>query len=213
MSTFFDQENTCAVCGATSSYTCIGSTNSFGAPDLDLRPPPMQRDTMFAWIQACPACGYVADNVSDQTKVTKEWLQSKSYQTCDGIAFRSELAVNFYRRHLICLEEGNPENAFYAVLYAAWSCDDTGDDENARICRKLAASMAVKLIEGGEVNKENLLLIRADLMRRAGMFDELIEQYSSVSFQNELLSKILNFQIAKAKKKDTACYNVQSVTG
>lgn len=213
MSTFYECECKCAVCGATNTYHVIGSTSSFGAPDLDLRPPMMQRSTIVAWVQACPECGYVANEVSDPTKVTKEWLRSKQYLTCDGIRFSSDLAVNFYRRHLICLEEGDPEKAFYAVLHAAWICDDADDAANAKRMRKLAVPMAGKLIEDGGKNKDNLLLIKADLMRRAGMFDELIEQYSSVSFREELLNKILKFQIAKAKNKDTACYTVQSVVG
>lgn len=37
----------CAVCGAKSRYNVIASTNTFGGgPDLDLRPPEMERSTM-----------------------------------------------------------------------------------------------------------------------------------------------------------------------
>ena len=213
MSTFFEQEYKCAVCGATNAYQVIGSTSSFGAPDLDLRPPMMQRNTIVAWVQVCPECGYVATEVSDPTKVTREWLQSKQYLTCDGIRFASGLAVNFYRQHLICLEDGDLETAFYALLHAAWACDDADDAANAQRMRKLAVPMAEKLLKDGDENQDNLLLMKADLMRRAGMFDELIKEYSSVRFMDKIMNQVLEFQIAKAKNKDVACYTVQNAVG
>ena len=50
---------TCAICGEDAEQIEIGSTNAFGSPDLDLRPPPMKRQTMAFWMQACPLwlCG------------------------------------------------------------------------------------------------------------------------------------------------------------
>ncbi|MBR4908658.1 MAG: hypothetical protein IKZ43_06585 [Acidaminococcaceae bacterium] len=46
MTTMFRQKYKCAVCGAEQEFYGIASTNSFGSPDLDLRPPEMQRSTM-----------------------------------------------------------------------------------------------------------------------------------------------------------------------
>lgn len=46
-------------------------------------------------------------------------------------------------------------------------------------------------------------------MRRAGQFDELVEQYASIDFDDDLLNKILAFQIAKAKEKDAGCCRVE----
>jgi ribosomal protein L37E len=60
MTTYTRKEVTCANCGAQSSHATLGSTNEFGSPDLDLRPPQMMRATMNAWLQECPACGLVA---------------------------------------------------------------------------------------------------------------------------------------------------------
>lgn len=38
--------NKCAVCGKESEQITLASTNTFGSPDLDLRPPEMKRSTM-----------------------------------------------------------------------------------------------------------------------------------------------------------------------
>jgi len=54
MTTLFPQKETCFVCGNTSEHTVIGSTNAFGSPDLDLRPPEMQRSTITHRVQRCP---------------------------------------------------------------------------------------------------------------------------------------------------------------
>ena len=53
-----DIETECSVCGETTEQPVLMSTNSWGYPDLDLRPPEMQRSTMHVWIQECPHCGY-----------------------------------------------------------------------------------------------------------------------------------------------------------
>ena len=57
MTTQSAEECTCAVCGRVSMQGVIMSTNAFGSPDLDLRPPPMERFTIDHWVQECPHCG------------------------------------------------------------------------------------------------------------------------------------------------------------
>ncbi len=214
MSTIVFIERKCAVCGAVNEYTGLTSTNTFGGgPDLDLRPAEMMRSTMNLWIKECPECGYISENISDPTDVTQEWLQSEKYLTCDGISFESDLAKRFYKYYLINLEAQNTQDAFYAVLHAAWACDDKKDRINAKRCRELAISLAAALIEGGHEEKDEIQVIRSDLMRRAGQFDQLIAAYASVRFDEELLNQILKFEIEKAKDKDDSCYRVEDVTG
>lgn len=212
MSRIVPMECKCAICGATNKYRVLASTNTFGGPDLDLRPAEMKRSTMSVWIQECPECGYISEQVSDLSDVTREWIQSKTYLTCSGIPFVSDLARQFYKYYLINLEDKNPEDAFFAVLHAAWACDDKNDDINAKHCRELAIPLAAELIEGDHDNKDNIKLMRADLMRRAGQFEELIAEYASVKFDEDLLNQILEFEIEKAKIKDIACYRVENVT-
>lgn len=213
MSRIVPIECKCAVCGATNEYRGLASTNTFGGgPDLDLRPAEMQRSTMPVWIQECPECGYISEDVSDPTDVTQEWLQSEKYLTCDGISFVSDLAKQFYKYYLINMEDRNTEDAFFAVLHAAQACDDRNDTINAKRCRELAIPLATELIEDHE-NKDNIQLMRADLMRRAGQFDQLIDIYASVQFDEEMLNQILKFEIEKAQNKDVSCYRVEDVTG
>jgi len=168
---------------------------------------------MYLWVQECPNCGYVSSEVSDPSSVTKEWLAGEKYSSCDGIEFSADLAKRFYKQYLINLEDKNSEDAFFAVLHAAWACDDENDEDNAKHCRELALPLVQELIQKGHENKDSLELLKADLMRRTGRFDELIAQYSSLRFEDDLLDQIMAFQINKAKEKDVACYRVEDVTG
>jgi hypothetical protein len=53
VTTIFEEEVTCAVCGAKQTVQEMGSTSSFGPMDLDTRPPPLQRGTMEMWVHRC----------------------------------------------------------------------------------------------------------------------------------------------------------------
>ena len=209
MSTHMFVEQTCSVCGKTHRYTVISSTNAFGSPDLDLRPPEMQRSTMDLWVQECPDCGYVCRKVSDRTTVTREYLQTPEYRSCDGIDFDSVLAARFYKCHMIDLRDQNTIGAFNSLLHAAWACDDNREKENAEKCRLLSLPLVTGLISDDRENKDTLRLVRADVMRRAGLFAGLKEEYAPVRFGEELLNQILAFELYLAGKEDTACYRVE----
>ena len=76
-----------------------------------------------------------------------------------------------------------------------------------------AIPLATQIINNDHERKNDFMLMRADLMRRAGQFDDLIYTYSPVHFDMDLLNQILKFEIEKAKKKDLSCYRVEDVTG
>ena len=213
MTRFMKEKCICAVCGTASTYNTLASTNTFGSPDLDLRPPEMRRSTMSTWIQECPSCGYVSSEVSDPTNVTRMWLMSEKYRTCNGIKFSSGLAKQFYKHYLINMHDDKVEDAFFAILHAAWACDDMEDNNHARYCREIAITLATQMIEEDHPNKSTLLLMRADLMRRSGHFEELIETYSSLTFEDKLFDQILAFEIDRAKNQDTSCYRVKDAEG
>lgn len=53
MTTIIEEKVTCAVCGMQQTVHEMGSTSSFGAMDLDTRPPPLRRSTMHLWVHEC----------------------------------------------------------------------------------------------------------------------------------------------------------------
>ena len=199
------------MCGEESTQTILLSTNRFGAPDLDFRPPEMMRSTMCWWVQECPHCGYVAEDLEEKADVTDAWLRSDEYTGCNGICFCSELAERFYKDYLIKLRSFREKHAFYAALHAAWSCDDAGDTRQAIYCRTLALDVICRM-EKAEKANENLLLIKADLLRRTGAFKALITEFEKKTFSEDIMNRVIAFQIDRAKKKDTRRYTVEDAT-
>ena len=215
MSTMQRMDLTCAVCGKTDRYTVLTSTNTFGSPDLDPRPPEMQRSTMYLWVQECRGCGYVASSVDRKTSVTREFLKEEKYISCEGEMFNSRLAANFYRQSLIAIEEKDIRGAFFSMLHAAWACDDSCEGKNAAICRVKATGLLNELISSESEGKDfqNLVVLRADLLRRAGRFEEVIKQYADFHSEDEVLNDVIGFQIERSKERDTACYRVADAIG
>ncbi len=199
----------CFICKKKSKQIILLSTNTLGAPDLDLRPSEMQRSTMSWWIQRCPHCEYVAGSISDETPVDPEWLNDNGYRFSDDRNFKSTLADTFYKDYLLDCALGKTIKAFYAALYAAWACDDARDYENARFCRLKALKKMEKVVP--YKNKETASLVRADLLRRTGQFNVLIKEYENVTFSDDLLNDIVAFQIKKAKEESDGCYTVDDV--
>ena len=196
----------CSVCGKTSQRAVMTSTNSWGRPDLDLRPAPMHRDTMNVWLMECPHCGYVAEGLNNELKTTSDILKSEEYLTCEGNDFKSDLSKRFYRRYLISKAEKEYNSEFYSLLHCAWACDDA-DDGLAVEMRKLA----VNLVDNVDDENENLKLIKADLLRRSLQFERLIEEYSDFTSNDKLSYSIIRFQLGLAAMEDSDCYTIQEV--
>ena len=205
-----DIETECSVCGETTEQPVLMSTNSWGYPDLDLRPPEMQRSTMHVWIQECPHCGYVAGDLSDELEISKDYLKCEEYKTCEGNDFKSDLAGRFYKLHMIGRESGNAEKAFYSLRNCIWKCDDV-QDELAVEMRKRAVELADELIERDTEDKEILILMKADFLRRSGQFDRLVEEYGNIALDDENCDKVLRYQIEKAKEQDDKCYTTEEI--
>ncbi len=200
----------CGVCYTGIKYFRIGSTCSFGSPDLDLRPAEMQRSTMSNWVHSCPKCGYVAYDISKKPSFDKSYLFSEEYITCGGIEFLSELAKIFYRKALLALKENDIKDAYANILCAAWCCDDCRDKENAILCRKKTD----ELYEQAPVdfkNNMNNKVRHIDVLRRAMLFDKAIAMCDEVTTDNELFASIIKFEKAKCIEKDTKVYTVESI--
>lgn len=206
MSTYFRKKEKCQCCGYEFEIDALGSTNSFGSPDLDLRPAGMQRYTMSHWITECSNCGFVYSGKITNVDDVKEYINSENYQTCENLSFRTDLAKSFYKHGLICLMSKKFLDAARAFLHAAWVCDDNGEPQLAIVCR----SKSLETFEYVPIgSNNNLKLQKADILRRALRFDETIDYLSKVRFSDEFLRKILAFQIKLSKAHDSSCYTVK----
>ena len=215
MTMIFRENKICFVCKKESSHPVIASTHAFGSPDLDTRPPEGQRSTMHCWLQICPHCGYAASYISKETPVTKAFIESRIYQECDGNLFFDPLAQNFFRQFLLAKKGENDKTAFFALLHAAWACDDNQETYGAIRCRRLAVAQLEKwlALPDRDVDDETLLLIKADLLRRSYDFVTVVSEFETMTMKNEFHQKMIDFQVALAKKEDAGRYTIDQITG
>ena len=204
-------EKRCSVCGKTSMQPVLSSTNSWGYPDLDLRPAPMKRDTMNTWLMECPHCGYVAIRLENELEVSANLLKSDEYMTCGGHDFKSDLSKRFYRHYLISKAKKDYRSMFFSLLHCAWTCDDA--DDRLAVKKKKKAADSIDLFEADGDEKDNLKIMKADLFRRSLQFDRVADEFNDFRSDDDLLNSIIRFQIERALMKDSACYTVEHVKG
>jgi hypothetical protein len=166
----------CAVCGALSRQHALTSTSSFGPPDLDLRPSEPARSALVFHVQRCPRCGYCASRIGERSRGARRTVASLVYRDVLEKAKLPALARQFFCAALVAEAAEQREAAAWHFIEAAWACDDNGADEQARICRERAAEMLASAVAYGDVARENGVVhgVRADLLRRAGRYDEAI---------------------------------------
>ena len=210
MTTISEAGVTCSVCGTISKHRKISSTNEFGHMDLDTRPPEMRRSTMEYWVQECPMCGYVSGDLEEKTQIDRDFLSSRDYLDFEKQEPLSDLAKRFIREGRIAEKLGKFREGFFDYLCGAWASDDEGDE----YWRKEARLLSLKVFDKISPDEcdETLTVMKADLLRKSEQFERLSSEYSDIHFENELLNKIITFQIERAKQKDTATYTVGDVS-
>ena len=212
MTTYRSETQICRVCGASVECTILNSTNEFGSPDLDLRPPEMKRSTMDTWLHECPDCGYVSGDLNRPTVGAKATMESEPYAALLADSGIPELARRFARYSL--LQHADPETAGVALIRAAWACDDANDAERARAYRTRAADILLTLrpFADGE-EQATLAAVLVDVLRRAERFGEAkalaTELLSSRTIKaNDIVASVLQYQCRLCDDGDAECHNV-----
>ena len=209
MTTVARKKVKCGCCGFVLEMSALGSTNTCGSMDLDTRPPEMMRSTMTYWLTRCPECGYVDSNIELCDKISKEVVKSLEYRSISLSNVYSTLCRNFLQFAMICARKNDKVGEVYSYLHAAWVCDDNHEIANAIALRKQCISLINELnIHDGN---ETFQVITAALLRRSGEFDLLNEEYEGMKFSDELLNKIIRFQLKKAKERNSQSFTVSDI--
>jgi hypothetical protein len=199
------------MCSYESDQPRLNSTNQNGSSDLDLRPQQMLRGTMPIWIQKCPNCGYINKSIQMETVVTSEFIKSEIYLNFNGLNPKSDLAGDFIRCALISIQDSDFLSAFDHYLHAAWASDDIKDYTCAKSCRLKAVALANSHIPSiDDKDHEEIQLIVADMLRRIGFFDYVIEKLESIRFTIPEHQQIKLFQISKSREHDSKVYTISN---
>jgi len=127
VTTMFLIDRICAVCGAISQHSELGSTNTMGPPDLDLRPAPMARWTLAEQVQRCPECGYCAGDIAVASESAAQVVANDAYQAQLIHEGYPELTRRYLCASLILSVQGDDAGAGRAALMGAWAADDVVD--------------------------------------------------------------------------------------
>lgn len=215
MTTIFQDEVSCGLCGHRQTVSEIGSTNSFGAMDLDTRPPEMRRSTMSHWVHECAECGYVAPELDKTGDTDAKRVATADYRQALARSDRAKLANRFVCRALLEEAAGDLVSAGWRRLHAAWACDDAEQVEESQMQRLAALKLferarsqgehAMKSVAGGDE------LLLADIARRAGEF-ERASGYCAAGLAlpkvPEFITSLLILQQVLVQARDTACHSV-----
>ena len=217
MTTELDEARTCFVCGQTHEYTVLGSTNEFGPPDLDMRPPEMARSTIDCWIQRCPSCGYCAPDIRDGPELAAEVVKMETYSAQNSDDTYPDLANKFLCSALVYEAAGDPVAAGFSAVRAAWACDDAQAESAAIKARQQALAYferarAEKIVFADQLGLEEAII--ADLLRRSGRFDEVeaICEEGLAKSPEEVVAQVLRYQESLARAEDTGCYTIADAT-
>lgn len=215
MTTLYQKSVTCANCQHTQMVTGIASTNSFGSPDLDTRPPEMKRSTINTWVQCCESCGYCAESLEIENVNAPSMTKSHQYQAQLREPDTPQLANYFLCKALIDQRSGDYAAATWSLLHAAWVCDDLGSEQQALQCRQDAVKMLLraekkKQILMNHTNEETLLLV--DLLRRSHQFEQarqVIASRRKTLIEDGFLLQILDYQHQLVEAADSAAYTIE----
>lgn len=210
MTSFSDIELKCALCGARSDHLELASTNTFGPPDLDLRPPEMRRSTMLHWLQRCPSCSLVAEDIEHPPPAAERILRSDAYLQILADEAIPELSRVFQCHALICEADGEFGGAFQWMLAAAWVADDANMSDLA-IALRLKAVAYFDQKQDVIVDEKFRLL---DVLRRSGSWaraDELIERLAS-EITEKYPRQILEFQSVLIEERNMDCARLPPFT-
>jgi len=219
MTTLYRKKIQCSLCKVTSEFTGIGSTNTFfGSEDLDTRPPEMMRSTMHTWVRRCPHCGYCAPDISLSVPETESIVKSKEYTDQLKDFEYPELANSFLCEAMICAATGDYKAASWALIHAAWDCDDADRPARARLCRLKAADMLMLAQERGQqlvVQDGGRTAILIDLLRRSGQLEQARQVIAARqgNISDEMILQVIDFQARLLDRNDVSCHTLEEAIG
>ena len=135
----------------------------------------MRRAGLFTDVQQCGGCGYCAVDVSKSSPGAETVVKSSEYRRQlhdDALPY---LANSFLCMSMVNRAANDYAGAAWALIQAAWACDDEGSAAEAVKCRSKAADMLVYAEDHGQSVAEQdgaSTAILVDLLRRAGRLDD-----------------------------------------
>jgi hypothetical protein len=221
MTTYAFVTQVCPACGNINEYQSLRSTNTFGSADLDLRPPPMKRDTLHTWVKRCSECDCCFQTGLEGNDLNLEIMDTEKYQRVGKDHTLPELAKDFIRLGMLLQRLEKKSSAW---LHAAWVCDDAESKTQASRCRKKAYDLIAENYETGRhqhsadyIGNPGPGLLALDLLRRSQHFELAQQKIDKVKIavgettdpDKEVMQAVVRFQAEKIGTQDAHTYTIR----
>ena len=124
-----------------------------------------------------------------------------------------KLAASFLCKAILDRESKDFAAATWALIHAAWACDDSDHAEPAMACRQKAADMLVIAEEHSQqvANQDGAsTAMLVDLLRRSGQLEQaritIAARRSSITA--DIIARILDFQTGLLDRNDISCHTM-----
>jgi hypothetical protein len=217
VSTYGSKQVTCAVCGAESVQTTILNASRIGPADLDLRAPRTERDTIHAWLQECPACGFVSPDLSSASETEIAAVNAGVGAPGDAEpGGETELMQRFQRRAAIENALGDLRAAGFRSLNAAWAADDANLPDAIERRREAASYYARYLAtEPPDEEANHLAVMLVDILRRSEVWEEADGYCEWLAGRDTpaIIQSIVRFQARAIADRDSSVHTMKDLEG
>lgn len=196
----------CYCCSRNSEHSVLISSNSFGSPDLDQRPPGMLGLTIQSWLHECPYCGYVAPSIEEGDATARSFLNTSGFRSASHDPVADPDVRRFLVRAACDAYAGDHRSAFLHTVAAAWIADDLEQVATATELRLRAAAH----LAGSKVRSIDLRLRLLDVFRRAASWtagETLIAELDTEELEYPF-AEIVGFHRDKIAARDIGRYTI-----
>lgn len=202
------KEVICAVCGEKSWQAHTYMPGNEEAADLDGKPSFLIQNAMEYLLNECPKCGYIEKDISKRASMDIEEIK-KFYKPFDEL-YDSALAARFAKYACYLSSKGDIAGACDNFLYSAWVYDDLKKRDRAQMMRRCALDIANYLTDSVFLNeRKRYILLRADLLRRVGEHELVLEiNQNNYTLEEYEINQLL-FEKELARKEDIGAHTIE----
>jgi len=208
MTTLFKESFRCAFCNKLFKDYILGSTNTLGGMDTELRTYALGIQPLPSSTHSCQFCVFIDFThdiklSTEEKRKIGEYLKSYCLQRKPE-SFSSSEKYKIYA-NILKLRKMPSLSIANAYLNAAWTADDE-NNELSKEYRKEAIYFFIKALKNNEVICEEAAVVMyliGELNRRLKNFSEAIEWFSKVTTEYEWLKKLCKRQKELALKKNS----------
>ena len=203
------EEICCSICDWKSMHPVVMGMYIHGfPPDLDGRPSKEEELPPIEFlVQRCPNCGYCAGYLGESHPDAKTVIETAEYKEQLNNSDYPSLANSFLCKTMVDNATGNLVGRTWSFIRAAWACDDEKKDDQAVLCRRLAAESLEATVRAGKriVDQYEMnAIILVDLFRRSNQMEnakKLIE-YMRDNIYDKKIRLIVDYELVLVQNKD-----------